>query len=294
MSTTEPAGTQSAPGEPTSGAAGGGQTGGAGTGHAPAGGAPAVRASAGEAASGQSVSGGSARSTSTGPGPSRSARSAPPRSAPSRSGAGASRASGAGRSTTDRSGRASTARPAARPKDPARRERIARAAISVVAERGIEKLTHRAVAAAAGVPLGSTTYYFANLDDLLAEALRQAAGDDVAQLREWARGLDPSADFAAALADLVLHYLGPERSRTVVEHELYVAALHRPALAHVSTEWDAALAEEFTAHTDPVTGKVLSALFCGLLLQGVVRESVPTRDEIETLFRRVLGPAEKS
>ncbi|GAA2774691.1 TetR/AcrR family transcriptional regulator [Saccharopolyspora taberi] len=185
-------------------------------------------------------------------------------------------------------------RSGARPKDPDRRERIARAAIAVVAERGIEKLTHRAVAAAAGVPLGSTTYYFASLDDLLAEALRHAAADDVAQLREWAAGIGESDDFAAALADLVLHYLGPELSRTVVEHELYVAALHRPALRHVSTEWDQALAELFTARTDPVTGKVLSGLFCGLLLQGVVRESVPTRDEIEILFRRVLHPDAKS
>ena len=86
----------------------------------------------------------------------------------------------------------------------------------------------------------------------------------------------------------MLHYLGPERSRTAVEHELYIAALHRPALRHVSQEWDTALAELFTAHTDPVTGRALSAVFCGLLLQGVVRESVPAPEEIEMIFRRIL------
>lgn len=180
---------------------------------------------------------------------------------------------------------------ATRRKDPARRERIARAAIDVVAERGIEKLTHRAVAAAAGVPLGSTTYYFRTLDDLLAEALRQSAQDDVAELRAWANSLSGEDDLAAALGELILRYLGPQRSRTVVQHELYMAALHRPALAHVSNEWDAELVELFTCYTDSVTGRALSALFCGLLLQGVVRESVPSRDEIETTFRRVLAPA---
>jgi TetR/AcrR family transcriptional regulator, regulator of biofilm formation and stress response len=185
----------------------------------------------------------------------------------------------------------STTESVARRKDPTRRERIARAAITVVAERGIEKLTHRAVAAAAGVPLGSTTYHFATLDDLLAVALKQAAEDDVAELREWADTLDARSDLATALSELVQHYLGPERSRTIVEHELYIAALHRPALRHVSTEWDAALADLFTSRTDPVTGRTLSALFCGLLLQGVVRESVPRRDEIEMIFRRALEPA---
>ncbi|MGP4018860.1 TetR/AcrR family transcriptional regulator [Saccharopolyspora sp. 5N708] len=178
--------------------------------------------------------------------------------------------------------------PAARRKDPTRRERIARAAITVVAERGVEKLTHRAVAAAAGVPLGSTTYYFATLDDLLASALRQSADDDVEQLREWADRLDRDGDLAVALTDLVLHYLGPARSQTAVEHELYIAALHKPALRRVSQEWDAALAELFASYTDSATGRALSAVFCGLLLQGIVRESVPSRDEIEMIFRRVL------
>lgn len=182
----------------------------------------------------------------------------------------------------------STTESAARRKDPTRRERIARAAITVIAERGIGKLTHRAVAAAAEVPLGSTTYHFATLDDLLADALRVAAGDDVAQLREWTHELDHPNDLAAMLSDLVLHYLGPERSRTIVEHELYIAALHRPALRHLSTEWDAALMELFTYYTDEVTGRMLAAAFCGLLLQGVVRESVPRRDEIEMIFRRAL------
>lgn len=48
----------------------------------------------------------------------------------------------------------------ARRYDPERRQRIIDAAITVVGERGIAALSHRAVAAAADVPLGSTTYHF--------------------------------------------------------------------------------------------------------------------------------------
>ncbi|MGW1682388.1 TetR/AcrR family transcriptional regulator [Saccharopolyspora sp. NPDC002376] len=184
--------------------------------------------------------------------------------------------------------------PAARRKDPARPERIARAAIDVVAERGVDKLTHRAVAAAAGVPLGSTTYYFATLDDLLVSALRQAAADDVAQMRQWSEGLAGNGDLTVALTDLVLHYLGPARLQTAVQHQLYIAALHKPALHHASQEWDSALAELFAAHTDEATGRALSVVFCGLLLQGIVRETVLCRDEIEMIFRRVLTSAAES
>lgn len=174
------------------------------------------------------------------------------------------------------------------PNDPSRRERIARAALTVVAERGVEGLTHRAVAAAAGVPLGSTTYHFATLDDLLAVALQDAADTDVSQLREWEASLPPDVDFAAALVDLAMRYLGPDRDRTIVSYELYVAALHRPRLRAISTEWDAALLELFRARTDPATGRLLAVCFCGLLMQAVLAEPPPAKDEVEQLFRRAL------
>ncbi len=92
----------------------------------------------------------------------------------------------------------------------------------------------------------------------------------------------------------MLHYLGPARPQTIVEHQLYIAALHKPALRHVSQEWDTALAQLFASYTDPAIGRALSVLFCGLLLQGIVRESVPSRDEIETIFGRVLGSHAKT
>lgn len=177
------------------------------------------------------------------------------------------------------------------PNDPDRRARIAQAAITVVADRGIDGLTHRAVAAAADVPLGSTTYHFATLDDLLAVALTEAAENNVRQLREWEQGLPEGADFAAALADLVLSFLDDQRSHTLVEYDLYVAALHRPALREVSAAWDQALIQLFGYRTDAITGRLLAAMFCGLLMQLALAEPMPSGAEIEALFRRAIaGP----
>jgi DNA-binding transcriptional regulator YbjK len=175
------------------------------------------------------------------------------------------------------------------PTDPARRERIANAAIAVVAERGVEGVTHRAVAAAAGVPLGSTTYHFSTLDDLLGEALRTAAEHNVTHLRAWERGLPADADLADALADLVVRGLEEERSQTVVEYELYVAALHRPSLRRASQGWDDALVELFASRTDEVTGRLLAATFCGLVMQALLADSPPSREQVHEIFGRVLG-----
>lgn len=175
------------------------------------------------------------------------------------------------------------------PNDPDRPARIAAAAIEVVAEHGIERLTHRAVAAAADIPLGSTTYHFATLDDLLAAALRLAADRNVQRLRDWAGALPRNADLAVALADLVLGSLAGDRTHTVVEYDLYVAALHRPALRPVSAAWDEELIHVFGSRTDPLTGRVLAGLFCGLLMQAALADPPPSRRELTALFRRAIA-----
>ncbi|GLY70320.1 TetR/AcrR family transcriptional regulator [Amycolatopsis taiwanensis] len=183
----------------------------------------------------------------------------------------------------------------ARRNDPDRRSRIAHAAIEVVAKHGIDGLTHRAVAAIAGVPLGSMTYHFTTLDDLLEVALQQAADDNVSHLREWERSLAPDADFAAALAELVMRYVQEEHPHTVVEYDLYVAALHRPRLRAASSAWDGALISLFSSRTDELTGRLLAGLFCGLLLQAAVAYPPPSYEEVEDLFRRAIdGPPQKS
>ena len=51
--------------------------------------------------------------------------------------------------------------------DPDRKDRIVDAALDVIAEHGVAGATHRTIAAAADVPLGSMTYHFENLDEVL-------------------------------------------------------------------------------------------------------------------------------
>ncbi|NEE37598.1 TetR family transcriptional regulator, partial [Streptomyces sp. SID7982] len=91
----------------------------------------------------------------------------------------------------------------ARRYDPERRTRIIDAALTVIAADGIAGLSHRTVAAEADVPLGSTTYHFASLDELLVAALRRCNENFVQALR--ASGLfteEGGGEGGAAEADL--------------------------------------------------------------------------------------------
>ena len=58
-----------------------------------------------------------------------------------------------------------------------RRAALIEAAADLLLEQGLAALSHRAVAARAGLPLAATTYYFASVDDLRDEALEHVADE---------------------------------------------------------------------------------------------------------------------
>ncbi|MFE0735801.1 TetR/AcrR family transcriptional regulator [Streptomyces sp. NPDC058855] len=157
----------------------------------------------------------------------------------------------------------------ARPRrhDPERRERIVDAALRVVARRGITGLSHRTAAAEADVPLGSTTYHFASLDELLVAALRKACEGFGRRLRAHPSLADPAAGLAPALAGLLAEWLDGARAGTELEYELYLAALRRPALRPVAAEWTEAVAAVLARRTDPATARAAIALMDGICLQ---------------------------
>ncbi|EGX57760.1 hypothetical protein SZN_21146 [Streptomyces zinciresistens K42] len=176
----------------------------------------------------------------------------------------------------------------ARRHDPERRQRIIDAAIRVAGEKGIAGLSHRTVAAEADVPLGSTTYHFRTLDDLLVAALRQA-NEGFAKVIASRGGLeDPHADLAVELAAWIGEWLAGDRTGVELEYELYLAALRRPALRPVAAEWADDLAVLLTRHTDAVTARALVALLDGICLQVLLTETPYDEEYARDVLRRVL------
>jgi len=172
--------------------------------------------------------------------------------------------------------------------DPHRRERIVEAAVEVISESGLASLTHRAVAAHADVPLGSTTYHFTSLDELLDAAGRTVASRNVARLREWALSLPADADLGRELADFIVLLATKHRQSSVLAYELYGGALRRPALRAASTTWDGMLTEAFESKVDVATARALTAMFDGLLYQALVSPRKPRRADFEPVLRRLL------
>ncbi|MCX4509801.1 TetR family transcriptional regulator [Streptomyces sp. NBC_01619] len=172
--------------------------------------------------------------------------------------------------------------------DPDRRQRIIDAAIRVVGRSGIAGLSHRTVAAEADVPLGSTTYHFASLDELLVAALRQANEGFAAAVRESGALVDPGSDLARELARLMGEWLGGERTGVELEYELYLAALRRPALRPVAAEWADGVAESLARRSDPATARALVALMDGICLQVLLTDAPYDEDYAREMLDRIL------
>ena len=63
-----------------------------------------------------------------------------------------------------------------KPNDPERRARILRATLEIIGAEGVHAASYRRIAAQAGVPLGSATYYFSDLQALIVSAFETLRG----------------------------------------------------------------------------------------------------------------------
>ncbi|WP_203217395.1 TetR/AcrR family transcriptional regulator [Nocardia arthritidis] len=170
--------------------------------------------------------------------------------------------------------------------DKPRREVIAEAAERVLAKRGVEGLTHRAAAEEAGVPLGSTTYYFADRDDLIGAAVERMVDRYAAYLDDWAaeHGADTPYQVVESLVDAVMRCFGEQREQQTFEFELYVAAARRPGLRPVADRFTELSMSALAPHLEPVAARAAITAMTGLILHGMAAQTSPDRAEVAAVL----------
>lgn len=124
------------------------------------------------------------------------------------------------------------------------REAIVAATVRIVAREGVAAVTHRRLAAEAGVSLSSTTWHFAAKADILEAALVWTARQEVARIAEIADRLEGDFDPAAwadELADWLLGQVTGEREVAVALYRLQIELLGSPGAREVHREWGRSL-----------------------------------------------------
>ncbi len=191
----------------------------------------------------------------------------------------------------------------------ARREALLRAAISLLAEGGARALTHRAVAARAGLPPASTTYYFESIQQLTDDALALHVADRVAELDGLVAAAVEGGRSPEEVGERVAEALADRAADVVVaQFELYLEAARNPDLRPMVAEALAAF-EHFTAtalkslgaHDPDAWAPAFVALFDGFALHRIARprpraeELASLRAAVQALFIAAsMSPSERS
>ncbi|MHB1138603.1 MAG: TetR/AcrR family transcriptional regulator [Microthrixaceae bacterium] len=152
--------------------------------------------------------------------------------------------------------------------------RLLDAAIEVLAEGGMRRLTHRAVDAAAHLPMGSTSNRFRTRQLLLVGVLERILEREMATWSLVERRVPVSSpdEMAAALGELLESQLSADRVLAQARRTIFVEAAHQPAVQAAIllgraelASWMAPLLEELGSGDPPSDVEHVLALMDGLI-----------------------------
>lgn len=174
-----------------------------------------------------------------------------------------------------------------RTRDPEQKIRaIGQAAAELIAENGVESLTHRAVAARAGVAVGTTTRYFATIGELRKHALEYLAAQSDADLNELVEGLASADDAVDYLAEAAADYLS-DLDRVFAECSLSYAGVFEEDLRDLSLRWATGFTEALTPHFGVARAKTLAMLLDGAFLNTALTGRPPTPGRLRPVIAAI-------
>ncbi|WFE91496.1 TetR family transcriptional regulator [Roseibium porphyridii] len=184
-----------------------------------------------------------------------------------------------------------------------RRMLILDAVITLLAERGLDGVTHRAVDEVAKIPQGSTSYYYRRKPDLLnaaCEYLAELLEKDCDELqvgfseRAASEGVDAAVEYVAEeLAD----YTDGARHLFLARLELTLAAARQDYLAGAGEKLAQAARRPIAFFLKLISGgrtdvpiETCAGLIDGISLMYATNQGPkPSKEQIASIFRTVLG-----
>ena len=146
------------------------------------------------------------------------------------------------------------------PNDPGRRDRILEAALTVIADRGVAGTSHRRIAAQAQVPLGSLTYYFESLDDLLHGAFDRLSHQMSLDYQQALSGAESTEQAEQAVVELICGPVYADERQLTLIFELYAYGNQHPRTGQVAGQWLQRSRESLMAQFSEPVARTLDAL----------------------------------
>jgi DNA-binding transcriptional regulator YbjK len=157
-------------------------------------------------------------------------------------------------------------------------------AVQVIGTGGLASLTHRAVAEAAGVPLGSMTYYFRDRAELVDQTMSYAVRIErqrMTAIVERVAGA-PSVDHSVELlTEIFLDKTIADPLYDLALFEMFMEATRNPELRKQTRDWSALIAgiiDRVLPPTDPTLPRAVAIQLVAAEIDGLMLESSSNRE----------------
>jgi DNA-binding transcriptional regulator YbjK len=144
-----------------------------------------------------------------------------------------------------------------------RRDLLIEVALDMIAEHGVAGTTHRRVAAAAGVPLGSTTYYFEDLGDLFRAAFGRLADQISERFEARLTEARTPAQAIDAITGYILEDLADARE-AALSYEFYAYAIRHREVRTMVEAWFARSQAALERYFTPQAARLIDSMIEGL------------------------------
>ena len=176
-----------------------------------------------------------------------------------------------------------------RRRDPeARRREIIAAATEIVCESGAASLTHRAVAARACVPLGSTTQHFASIDEIREAALQQLADEIDRSLARMNEFIDDVPHNPEPLVEELFMFIADKRSLRA-DIALMTTAVTDESLRELALRWSDNLIDMLARTLGHERAVAISTYYDGVTLHAGLHEQPLDKATITRTLRALMS-----
>lgn len=179
------------------------------------------------------------------------------------------------------------------------------AAVRVVGTGGSAALTHRAVADAAGVPLGSTTYYFKDRDDLMRQTMKHAVEIEAERLAAIVDNFAGELTLDASIELLTEMFFDKTVADPLYDlalFEMFLEATRNSAFRDLTRAWSemiAVLTDRVLPPTDPAMPRSSAVQIVATLIDGLMLEEASNQtlglanlaDRLRLVVARLCAPA---
>ena len=157
-------------------------------------------------------------------------------------------------------------------------------ALEVLARDGVAGITHRAIGEAADVPLGSITYHFATLDDIVQLAFQTHVDKLASRFEERLGSCDQEADLIECIVLAITDDLAADPNELAVTFELYGDAVRRTDTKRLTQQWMVRAEDALAQHVDRATARLLDVVVEGLMVHMSIAQQPISKDEVRTLL----------